>query len=268
MKYFAGCDVGSTTGKAVVLDETGKILAYAILPSTTDPEVTATESLKNALAKLDIVYLIDGVPDIKNITRIVGTGYGRIELTFAHENVSEITCHAIGAHFLDPTIRTVIDIGGQDCKAMSLKDDGHVLDFVMNDKCAAGTGRFFEGMGRAFGMNIEEFSRLSLGSNNPTPISSQCSVFAESEVISLISQRKPAADIAAGIQKAVAKRTLGLVRKVGIVEKLTVTGGCFKNVGLIKAIEQGLNGISVATLPFDAQMVGALGAAVLAMRKK
>ena len=265
MRYFAGCDVGSTTGKAVVLDETGKILAYGILPSTTDPEITATESLKQALAKMDIVYMIDGVPDIKDIARIVGTGYGRIELSFAHENISEITCHAIGAHYLDPGIRTVVDIGGQDCKAMSLREDGHVLDFVMNDKCAAGTGRFFEGIGRAFALSLDEFSSLSLSSKAPVTISSQCSVFAESEVISLISQRKSPADIAAGVQKAVAKRIMSLVRRVGIVEKLTITGGCAKNIGLVTALEEGL-GLKLATLTMDAQMVGALGAAVLAMR--
>ena len=259
MKLFAGCDIGSTTGKAVVLDERGGILAYHILPSTVDPEVTATVSLKRALANMA------GPIEIGLVARIVGTGYGRIELSFAHENISEITCHAVGAHFLDSGIRTVIDIGGQDCKAMTLREDGHVLDFVMNDKCAAGTGRFFEGMSRAFNLDLESFSRLSLESNDPVPISSQCSVFAESEVISLISQRKPPKDIAAGVQKAVAKRIMSLVRRVGIVEKLTVTGGCAKNAGLIKMLESGL-GMEVARLKLDAQLVGALGAAVLAMR--
>lgn len=257
--FFAGCDVGSTTGKAVVIDEKGTILSSSIVPSTVDPEVTATTSLEKALKGIDPSL------KIKDMKCIVGTGYGRIELTFAHENVSEITCHGVGAHFLDNAIRTVIDIGGQDCKAMALRDDGHVLDFVMNDKCAAGTGRFFEGMGRAFGVSLEEFSRMSLESDNPIPISSQCSVFAESEVISLISQRKPPADIAAGVQKAVAKRIMSLVRRVGIEEKLTVTGGCAKNIGLMKSLEEGL-GIKVAPLSFDAQLVGALGAAVLAMR--
>ena len=259
MKYFAGCDVGSTTGKAVVLDEGGKILGHSMLPSTVDPENTATEALNRAIAQ------VNGNIGISDMERIIGTGYGRIELQFAHDNISEITCHAIGAHYLDPEIRTVIDIGGQDCKAMGLRDDGHVLDFVMNDKCAAVTGRFFEGMGRAFSLDLEEFSRLSLESKNPIPISSQCSVFAESEVISLISQRKSPADIAAGVQKAVAKRLQGLVRRVGIVEKLTVTGGCAKNAGLVKAVEEGLK-VKVARLNLDAQLVGALGAAVLAMR--
>jgi len=259
MKYFAGCDVGSTTGKAVIIDEDGNILGYGIVPSTIDPEETAKQSLNEAMA------MTDGNMGKNRIEKIVGTGYGRIELSLADENISEITCHAVGAHFLDPGIRTVIDIGGQDCKAMGLREDGHVLDFVMNDKCAAGTGRFFEGMSRAFGKSLEDFSRLSLESENPIPISSQCSVFAESEVISLISQRKPSADIAAGVQKAVAKRVVSLTRRVGIVEKLTVTGGCAKNVGLMKALRDGL-GLEVVSLSIDAQLVGALGAAVLASR--
>jgi len=259
MKLFAGCDVGSTTGKAVVINEAGDIMAHYILPSAIDPEVTAIESLSRALAQMASDY------EIADMARVIGTGYGRIELSFAHENVSEITCHAVGAHFLDNGIRTVIDIGGQDCKAMALRDDGYVLDFVMNDKCAAGTGRFFEGIGRAFNMDLESFSRLSLESKNPIAISSQCSVFAESEVVSLISQRKPPMDIAAGVQKAVAKRTMSLVRRVGIVEKLTITGGCAKNAGLLKMLEEGL-GIEMARLSLDAQLVGALGAAVLAMR--
>ena len=261
MKYFAGCDVGSTTGKSVLLNEDGKIISHSLIPSTVDPELTATESLNQALAR------INGTLSISDISRIIGTGYGRVELGFAHDNISEITCHAVGAHFLDKDIRTVIDIGGQDCKAMGLKEDGHVLDFVMNDKCAAGTGRFFEGMGRAFNVDLEAFSRQSLASDNPIPISSQCSVFAESEVISLISQRKPPADIAAGVQKSVAKRLQALVRRVGIVEKLTITGGCAKNLGLIKAIEQGLK-VTVTPMPLDAQLVGAVGAAVLAMRSE
>ncbi len=260
MKYFAGCDVGSTTGKAVIIDEDGNILGHSIVPSTIDPEETAKQSLEAAIA------MIDGDMDGNRMEKTVGTGYGRIELSMADENISEISCHAVGANFLDPDIRTVVDIGGQDCKAMGLREDGHVLDFVMNDKCAAGTGRFFEGMSRAFDKSLEEFSRLSLESDNPIPISSQCSVFAESEVISLISQRKPPTDIAAGVQKAVAKRVISLARRVGIVEKLTVTGGCAKNMGLMKALRDGL-GLEVAPLPMDAQLVGALGAAVLASRR-
>lgn len=255
--YYAGCDIGSTTGKAVVLNDAGELFASAIIPSAIDPEVTAIEVLAQAIQQ------INEITDMKELSFIVGTGYGRIELSFAHKNISEITCHAVGAYHVDPLIRTVVDIGGQDCKAIALGDGGNVIDFVMNDKCAAGTGRFFEAISRAFQMSLEDFSQLSLNSTKPIPISSQCSVFAESEVVSLISQRKKPADIAAGVQLSVAKRLLTLARRIGLRERLTVTGGCAKNFGLIKALKEGIN-IEVVELPFDAQLIGALGAAILA----
>lgn len=258
--YYAGCDIGSTTGKTVILNDAGKVVTSAIIPSTIDPEVTAKEVLAQAIQQLS------EITDMKELNFIVGTGYGRIELSFAHKNISEITCHAVGAHYVDPLIRTVIDIGGQDCKAIALGEDGKVIDFVMNDKCAAGTGRFFEAISRAFQMNLKDFSQLSLDSTKPIPISSQCSVFAESEVISLISQRRKPADIAAGVQLSVAKRLLTLARRIGIRERLTVTGGCAKNFGLIKALKEGIN-IEVVELSFDAQIIGALGAAILARKR-
>ena len=258
---FAGCDVGSTTGKAIILDKDLNILASALVPSTFDPEKTAKDVLKDALSRSN------GIRKIDDIDYVIGTGYGRIVIPFADENISEITCHGVGAHFLNNGIRTVIDIGGQDCKAISLKDDGTVLDFAMNDKCAAGTGRFFEGIGRAFDMSLEEFSELSLKSDNPMPISSQCSVFAESEIISMVSQRKNPADIAAGVQDSVAKRLFALLRRVGLKEKLAITGGCAKNKGLIRMLEKRIDS-RIVSLPEDPQLVGALGAAVLAARKK
>ncbi len=256
----AGCDVGSTTGKAVVMDENLKVLGSSVTPSTFDPEKTSREALTAALKS------VDGINALEDLDYIVGTGYGRIEVPFANDNVSEITCHAIGAHHLDPAIRTVIDIGGQDCKAVALREDGHVLEFAMNDKCAAGTGRFFEGMGRAFNMSLDEFSTLSMKSDNPAPISSQCSVFAESEVISLVSQRTPPEDVAAGVQDSVAKRLFALARRVGIREQLTITGGCAKNMGLMRFVERRVK-VKVTALSMDPQLVGALGAAVLAAKK-
>ncbi|UCD86114.1 MAG: activase [Deltaproteobacteria bacterium] len=257
--YYAGCDIGSTTGKTVIINDAGEVVSSAMIDSTIDPEVTAIEVLSRAIGT------VNGLEDMKELDYIVGTGYGRIELSFAHKNISEITCHAAGANSVDPLIRTVIDIGGQDCKAIALGDGGNVIDFVMNDKCAAGTGRFFEAVSRAFQMSLNDFSQLSLDSTKPIPISSQCSVFAESEIISLISQRKKPADIAAGVQLSVAKRLLTLARRIGVKERLTVTGGCAKNVGLIKALREGID-IEVVELPFDAQLIGALGAAILARR--
>lgn len=258
-RYVAGCDVGSTTGKAVILDG-NEIVATAIVPSELDPEETATIVLNKACEQ---VPEITGVADLSGL---VGTGYGRNEIPFADENMSEISCHALGVHFCDPAVRTIVDIGGQDVKGISLNADGSVLEFAMNDKCAAGTGRFFEMMSRIFRMDLNEFSALSLQARRVVPITAQCSVFAETEVISLLSKKTPPADIAAGIQAAVAKRSFILLKKVGITPKVTITGGCSKNAGLIKALGGKLR-MEITPLPVDPQLMGALGAAVAALRK-
>jgi len=257
--YFGGCDVGSTTGKAVIL-RGGEVVATSLVPSTVDPEQTSRLAMDAACGE---------VPDLGgagDLAYLVGTGYGRNEVPFANENISEITCHAVGAHHCDPGIRTLIDIGGQDMKAVALKEDGTVLEFAMNDKCAAGTGRFFEAMSRTFQVSLEEFSELSLRARRTVPVTSQCSVFAETEVVSLLAKRKSPADVAAGIQTSVAKRAFSLSRRVGVRPKLTVTGGCAKNQGLLKAMVKVLR-LEVAPLNVDPQLVGALGAAVLAQRK-
>ncbi len=255
----AGCDIGSTTGKAVIMDGNKNTLAMALIPSTFDPQKTANDVLEKVLRE------VEGISKIEELDYIIGTGYGRIEIDFANENISEITCHSVGAHHLNPKIRTVLDIGGQDCKAIRLRDNGKVLEFAMNNKCAAGTGRFLESISRAFNMDLQSFSDLSLKSDNPFPISSQCSVFAESEVVSLVSQRKLPEDIAAGVQESVAKRLVALLRKVGLKECLTVTGGCAKNKGLIKTLKEHVD-IKIVSLPEDPQLVGAIGAAVLAAK--
>ncbi len=257
--YFGGCDVGSTTGKSVILKD-GEIVADAIIKSRIDPEETARLVMADAVSKTG------GIDRVEDIAYLVGTGYGRNEVPFANENISEITCHSVGAHFCDRKIRTIIDIGGQDVKAISVRDDGSVLEFAMNDKCAAGTGKFFEAMSRTFDMSIEDFSRLPLKANRLVPVTAQCSVFAETEVVSLISRKKPPADIAAGIHAAVAKRCYTLARRVGVRPKVTMTGGCAKNAGLMQALEKVLHS-EVTRLDYDPQLVGALGAAVLAMRK-
>ena len=255
--YAAGCDVGSTTGKAVILKR-GEIVGTAVIPSRIDPELTARAALEQACQRAGIS------PDV--LGYLIGTGYGRNEVPFADENISEITCHAVGAFRLDPRIRTVIDIGGQDVKAIALHDDGKVREFAMNDKCAAGTGRFYEAMSRIFGMDLEGFSKLSLDATRAIPVTAQCSVFAETEVISLISKRHPASDIAAGVQNAVAKRVFALVRRVGVRPHLTLTGGCAKNVGLLATLHRVLR-TEITALEMDPQLVGALGAAELAARK-
>ena len=253
---FGGCDVGSTTGKAVLVAEGGEIVAHALAPSRLDPEVTAREVLDEACRRA-------GIEGPSALTYLVGTGYGRTEVPFADENVSEITCHAVGAYACDGSVRTIVDIGGQDVKAIGLSPDGSVREFAMNDKCAAGTGRFYEAMARAFGVDLDRFSELSLSAKRSVPISSQCSVFAESEVVSLIGRRTPAPDIAAGVQAAVAKRVFALARRVGVEPKVVITGGCAKNRGLAQTLG-GLLRVEITPLAVDAQLMGALGAAVLA----
>jgi predicted CoA-substrate-specific enzyme activase len=254
----AGCDVGSTTGKAVVLSGVS-VVSHFIVPSTTRPETTARLAMDEALKRA-------GLGSLTDLEYIVGTGYGRLKVPFANETVSEITCHARGAHWLNPAVRTVVDIGGQDCKVMSLDKNGKVLEFAMNDRCAAGTGRFFEAMARVLGCGLDGISALANQGANPATITSQCSVFAESEVVTLINEGVDLPSIIAGINNAVANRLYAMVRRVGLTKELALTGGCSKNEGLAKALEKKL-GVSVTLLPQDPQIAGAVGAALIANEK-
>lgn len=254
MKYYGGCDVGSTYGKCVILDENGKIAGDATVRSKINPVDTANLALAEAISK------VEGLSSPEDLTYLVGTGYGRNKVPFADENISEISCHAMGVFVTDPTITGIIDIGGQDVKGIAIDTDGTVKNFAMNDKCAAGTGKFFEAMARAFELPLEDFCNLSLTAKNVIPITAQCAVFAESEVISLVGEGKPMEEIAAGLQVSIAKRCFVMAKKAGTDGKITLTGGCAKNAGLKKAIEQVLK-IQVAELPVDPQLMGALGAA-------
>lgn len=260
MRYFGGCDSGSTYTKCVIIDETGKMVADVTLRSRINAVLSCEESLKLAAEQ---------VPDLgsaKDLAYLVGTGYGRNKVPFADENISEISCHAMGVHVANPDVKAIIDIGGQDVKGIAVDTDGTVLNFAMNDKCAAGTGRFFEAMARAFEMDLDEFSKLSLKAKNVIPITAQCTVFAESEVISLVGEGKPMDEIAAGIELSVAKRCFVMSKKAGAVGSITLTGGCAKNAGLKEAIEKVLN-LKVINLPVDPQLIGALGAAEFARQK-
>lgn len=260
MKYYGGCDSGSTYTKCVILDETGKMAADVTLRSRINSVLSAQEALDQAVAQ---------VPELnsaKDLAYLVGTGYGRNKVPFADENISEISCHAMGVHVADPSVRAIIDIGGQDVKGICVDTDGTVLNFAMNDRCAAGTGRFFEAMARAFEMELPEFSKLSLAAKNVIPITSQCTVFAESEVISLVGEGKPMEEIAAGIELSVAKRCFVMAKKAGAADRITLTGGCAKNDGLKDAIEKVLK-LKVIDLPIDPQLMGALGAAEYARQK-
>ena len=260
MKYFGGCDAGSTYTKCVIIDENGKIAAAVTKRSRINPVLSAKDALDEAVSQ------VDGLNSAEELTYLIGTGYGRNKVPFADENISEISCHAMGVHVTDPSVKAIIDIGGQDVKGIAIDTDGTVLNFAMNDKCAAGTGRFFESMARAFEMSLDEFSNLSLTAKNVIPITAQCAVFAESEVISLVGEGKPMEEIAAGIQLSVAKRCFVMAKKAGAADSVTLTGGCAKNEGLKKAIEKVLK-INVVDLPTDPQLMGVLGAAEYARQK-
>lgn len=250
-----GCDLGSATGKVVLMNNNA-ILSWSVVKATRSPEITAQLAVNEALGKAELSSMAD-------IQYIIGTGYGRTSVSFINDNMSEITCHARGAHWMHPEVRTVVDIGGQDCKVMSLDSRGKVLEFSINDKCAAGTGRFFEAMARALDCTIEELSALALKSDNPANITKQCSVFAESEVVTLIYSGVSAENIAAGIHDAIARRIHAMANKVGINPDVVLTGGCANNEALIKSLEKHLD-MGIAKLSHNPQIAGALGAALSA----
>jgi len=260
MRYFGGCDAGSTYTKCVIIDEDGNIVANVTNKSRINPVLSAKDALDSAISQ------VGDLKTAEDLTYLIGTGYGRNKVPFADENISEISCHAMGVHVANPDIKAIIDIGGQDVKGIAIDDDGTVLNFAMNDKCAAGTGRFFEAMANAFEMPLDEFSKLSLKAKNVIPITAQCTVFAESEVISLVGEGKPMDEIAAGIEMSVAKRCFVMAKKAGAVDSVTLTGGCAKNDGLKEAIEKVLK-LKVIDLPIDPQLMGALGAAEFARQK-
>jgi len=252
----AGCDVGSLTGKAVIL-KNGEIISYAIVPTTPRPQRTAENAMDETLRK--------GGLKLEHIEYIVSTGYGREKISFADSNITEITCHGRGAYWLAPTVRTVIDIGGQDCKVILLDDKGDVRDFRMNDKCAAGTGRFLEVMARALGLELEELGSVSLSSKSSAIITSQCSVFAESEVVTLIAEGAELPDIIAGIHKSIAGRLISMVKGINPKKDFILTGGVAKNAGVVKFLEDELG--KIEKIPVDPQIAGAIGAALIAKER-
>ena len=253
----AGCDVGSLTAEAVIMDN-GTILGSEIIRVRPRAEQSAGDVMDKLLARLELTY--------EDIEYCVSTGYGRETIPFAADNVSEISCHGMGAHWLVPSVRTVIDVGGQDCKAIRIDEQGLLEDFVMNDKCAAGTGRSLELMAEALGVDITELGPLSLEAESPAVITSQCSIFAETEILHYLCEEKSIADIAAGISEAMARRVKMLVGKVGVKEDIGITGGVSKNAGVVKNLEHML-GKTFLQFPEDPQIIGALGAAIFAAEK-
>ncbi|MDD5038779.1 MAG: acyl-CoA dehydratase activase [Dehalococcoidales bacterium] len=250
-------DVGSSTSKAVILKES-RILSYSIVSTGAESAGSAERAMAQALKSADCLSL-------KDIGWVIATGYGRIIVPFANETVTEISCHARGANWLFPSVRTVLDMGGQDCKAIRCDAQGKLLNFVMNDKCAAGTGRFLEVMSQVMEIPLEDIGPLSLQAKEEIRINSTCTVFGKSEVASLIRQGKDKRDILAGLHTVIVTRVYTLLRKVGIQPALAITGGIAKNIGVVRRLEErvGLN----ALLPEEPQIVGALGAALFAQDK-
>jgi predicted CoA-substrate-specific enzyme activase len=254
-----GVDIGSATGKAVIMID-GKIAGSAVLVSTANPARTAEIVMGQALEQA-------GLSSVEQLEHVICTGYGRLNIPFAKENLSEISCHAKGAHWMVPSIRTVIDVGGQDCKVISLSPKGTVLEFKMNDRCAAGTGRFFEAMARALCCGLDGLSDPEKQGDNPCAISNQCSVFAESEVVTLVNEGITLENIISGINVSVASRLTSMSRRVGIINDVALTGGCSKNHGLVMALEKKIQ-TKIIALPYDPQIAGALGAAIFAGERR
>lgn len=250
----AGIDIGSITAKAAIIAD-GEVLGTTVGFTGYNAELAGRTIFTSILDQLGL--------EETDIDKIIATGYGRTMVKFAHKAVTEIICHGAGAYFLNPDVRTIIDIGGQDSKVIALDDNGKVRDFVMNDKCAAGTGRFLEVMARALEVDLDAFGELSLKAQNPVPISSLCTVFAESEVISFIAKGEARENIIAGIHESVATRVASMARRVGIRTPLMMTGGVAKNIGVVKALEDKLGMIEAKA---QAQVNGAIGAAVLAAK--
>jgi (R)-2-hydroxyacyl-CoA dehydratese activating ATPase len=255
MAITAGVDIGSTASKAVILVDR-RPAAQIIGPSSTNPKRTAREIYQKALSEAGL-----GASDV---SYIVGTGYGRTQVDFAAKNISEITCHGRGAHFLIPSVRTVIDVGGQDTKAICVDAKGNLLDFAMNDKCAAGTGRFLEAMSRSMEVPIGEMEKHYFEGGDPCTITSMCSVFAESEVINLINDGVDLGRIMKGLLQSLAVRVASLTQRLGLVEDIVMTGGVAKNRGVQDAIEKKLKIRMQRFNGADPQLVGALGAGLIA----
>jgi predicted CoA-substrate-specific enzyme activase len=251
-----GIDVGSITTKAAVIKD-GQLISDKVIPTGYNAQGAGAKIYETIIAELGLT--------VSEVDKIISTGYGRNSVIFAHKAVTEISCHAVGAHFLNAAVRSIIDIGGQDSKAIALDEKGGVRDFAMNDKCAAGTGRFLEVMARALEIDINDFGGVSLKADKPARISSLCTVFAESEVISLISKGEKRENIIAGIHESIASRVIAMAGRIGLADPVMMTGGVAKNKGVVSALEK-KTGCRIEVSE-KAQVTGAIGAALIASRQ-
>lgn len=255
MAYAAGVDVGSTQTKAVIIDEDQQIVSRALINTGANVVIAAEKAFVAALEN-------GGVRD-EDIAFVVGTGYGRYKVTFGDTQVTEISCHARGAAHMFPDTRTVLDMGGQDTKAIRIRPNGEVLDFCMNDKCSAGTGRFLQAASYALEIPLDELGPTALRAEKPVKISTTCTVFAESEVLSWLGRGKKIEDILMGVHRSIATRSIALLRRVGIESEVTFTGGVARNLGMVEVLNEMLD--LRMNVNEESHFMGALGAALFAM---
>ncbi len=251
MSYFAGIDIGSTMTKAVILER--EIIAQVIGPTGPEQRRLANRVMEEALRRAALPF--------ESISFIVATGYGRINVPFADKQVTEISCHAKGVSGLFPQARTVIDVGGQDSKAIRIDPTGKPTDFIMNDKCAAGSGRFIEVIADTLGLKLEEVGETSLQSSNPAQISNICTIWAQQEVASRLAEGVPVPDLVAGVHKSLAERVARMVNRMKVQREVVLTGGGAKNTGFIQALVQQLG--CELLIPTEPLITGAFGAALL-----
>jgi predicted CoA-substrate-specific enzyme activase len=251
----AGVDVGSTATKAVLVDDNHRIIAKSLIKTGAN----VTKAAERVFAE---VVKSAGIEE-HDVLQVVGTGYGRYKVTFGHAQVTEISCHARGAAFLFPGTRVILDIGGQDTKAIRIAPGGDVEDFCMNDKCAAGTGRFLEAAAATMGLPLDDIGPLSLQYRQVIKVTNVCTVFVESEILAHLARGRSPADILRGVHLAIAGRSIALMRRVGMEPEITLTGGVSRNIGIVKALEERLE--RTLNVGADAQFIGAIGAAMFAL---
>src|SRR5512144_3125063 len=255
MAYAAGVDVGSTQTKAVIIDEQGAIVGRSLTMTGANVIQAAETAFREALLAGDLRE--------EEVEYVVGTGYGRYKVTFGNTQVTEISCHGRGAVHMFPATRTVVDMGGQDTKAIKVAPSGEIVDFCMNDKCAAGTGRFLGAAAAALDIPLEQLGPTALRGERPVKISTTCTVFAESEVLSWLGKGKKIEDILMGVHQSIAGRSAGLLQRVGIENEVTFTGGVAKNQAMIDTLQQALG--TRVNVSDDSHYMGALGAGLFAL---
>ena len=255
MAYAVGVDVGSTQTKAVIINEEREIVGRALVDTGANVVQAAENAFQEALTNSEVQE--------EEVEYIIGTGYGRYRVTFGNTQVTEISCHGRGAVHMFPNTHTVVDMGGQDTKAIRVSKSGEILDFCMNDKCAAGTGRFLGAASAALDIPLDQLGPTALQAERPVKISTTCTVFAESEVLSWLGKGKKIEDILLGVHQSIASRSIGLLRRVGIEDEVTFTGGVAKNTGMVQALEDGMK-LKLNVSP-ESHYMGALGAALFAL---